>query len=299
MIYEISHHTTIGYSQSVSISHHLLHLSPRPVPHQVCRRHALLIEPSPTISKDSTDYFGNPTTYLTIEEPHIELSIISRSNIEVTAPASIDPGKTPAWDGIAGLLRHATDRELLDVYQFAFDSPFTQTGNGVADYAAESFPPGRPVLEAAIELTGRIFDEFKYEGGVTDIHTPVDEVLEERRGVCQDFAHLQISGLRSLGIPCRYVSGYLQTLPPEGQERLVGADASHAWLAIWVPGSGWVDLDPTNNVVPGEQHITIAWGRDYGDVSPINGLVVGGGGHDVNVAVDVAAVDAPDDLPVA
>ena len=292
MIYDVSHHTTIRYSQSVSISHHLLHLSPRMVPHQVCRRHALMIEPSPTISKEAIDYFGNPTTYLTIEEPHVELSIISRSNVEVMPVPPVDPGSTPAWDGIPGLLQKATERELLDVYQFAFDSPFTQSGNGVAAYAAQSFPPGRPVLEGALELKHRIFTEFKYEGGVTEIHTPVDTVLAERRGVCQDFAHLQISGLRSLGIPCRYVSGYLQTLPPEGQERLAGADASHAWLAVWVPDTGWVDLDPTNNLIPGEQHITIAWGRDYGDVSPINGLVVGGGGHDVKVAVDVVAVDA-------
>ena len=291
MIYDVSHHTTIGYSQSVSISHHLLHLSPRRVPHQVCRRHALMIEPSPTISKEATDYFGNPTTYLTIEEPHVELSIISRSNVEVMPVPQVDPAATPAWDSIPGLLQKATERELLDVYQFAFDSPFTVSGNGASAYAAQSFAPGRPVLEGALELTHRIFTEFKYEGGVTEIHTPVDTVLKERRGVCQDFAHLQISGLRSLGIPCRYVSGYLQTLPPEGQKRLAGADASHAWLSVWVPGTGWVDLDPTNDVIPGEQHITIAWGRDYGDVSPINGLVVGGGGHDVKVAVDVVAVD--------
>jgi len=292
VIYDVSHHTTIRYSQSVSISHHLLHLSPRMVPHQVCRRHALMIEPSPTISKEATDYFGNPTTYLTIEEPHVELSIISRSNVEVIPVSPVDPATTPAWDSIPGLLQNATERELLDVYQFAFDSPFTRSGNGAAAYAAQSFPQGRPVLEGALEFTHRIFTEFKYEGGVTEIHTPVDTVLNERRGVCQDFAHLQISGLRSLGIPCRYVSGYLQTLPPEGQERLAGADASHAWLAVWVPDAGWVDLDPTNDVIPGEQHITIAWGRDYGDVSPINGLVVVGGGHDVKVAVDVVAVDA-------
>jgi transglutaminase-like putative cysteine protease len=291
VIFEVSHRTTFTYSQSVSISHHLLHLSPRVSPYQTCRRHSLIIEPPPTIIKEATDYFGNPTTYLTIEEPHDELSIIARSNVEVTAPPARVAGGTAAWDNIAAMLRQAKERDLLDVYQFAFDSPFTQSGNGAAAYAAGSFPAGRPVLEGAIDLMHRIHTDFKYEGGVTDVYTPVDKVLAERRGVCQDFAHLQISGLRSLGIPARYVSGYLQTLPPEGKERLVGADASHAWLSVWVPETGWVDLDPTNDTLPGVQHITVAWGRDYGDVSPINGLVLGGGKHEIEVAVDVAPVN--------
>mgnify|MGYP003677103505 CR=1 FL=1 len=290
MIYDVSHHTTFDYSRSVSISHHLLHLSPRICAYQTCRRHSLLIEPPPTIIKEATDYFGNPITYLTVEEPHRELSIVARSTVEVAAPPGVVPGRTLAWDSIAGMLKNSREHDLLDIYQFAFDSPFTQSGNGAAAYAASSFPVGRPVLEGAIDLMNRIYTEFKYEGGVTDVHTPIDTVLAERRGVCQDFAHLQISGMRSLGIPSRYVSGYLQTLPPEGAERLVGADASHAWLSVWVPESGWVDLDPTNNVLPGNQHITVAWGRDYGDVSPINGLVLGGGQHTVNVAVDVSAV---------
>ena len=291
MIFEVSHRTTYSYSQSVSISHHLLHLSPRVSPHQTCRRHSLMIEPPPTIMKDATDYFGNPTTYLTIEEPHDELSIVARSNVQVTAPPPRNPAQTPAWESITAMLREAKERELLDVYQFAFDSPFTQSGNGAAAYAAPSFPAGRPVLEAAIDLTHRIHTDFKYEGGVTDVYTPVDKVLAERRGVCQDFAHLQISCLRGLGIPTRYVSGYLLTRPAAGQERLVGADASHAWLSVWVPGTGWVDLDPTNDVLPAEQHVTVAWGRDYGDVSPINGLVLGGGKHEVAVAVDVVPVN--------
>jgi transglutaminase-like putative cysteine protease len=291
VIFEVSHRTTYSYSQSVSISHHLLHLSPRVSPHQICRRHSLMIEPPPTIMKDATDYFGNPTTYLTIEEPHDELSIVARSNVQVTAPPPRAPAETPAWDSIAAMLREARERDLLDVYQFAFDSPFTQSGNGAAAYAAPSFPAGRPVLEGAIDLMHRIHAEFKYEGGVTDVYTPVDKVLAERRGVCQDFAHLQISCLRGLGIPTRYVSGYLLTHPPAGKERMVGADASHAWLSVWVPGTDWVDLDPTNDVLPSEQHVTVAWGRDYGDVSPINGLVLGGGKHEVEVAVDVVPVN--------
>jgi len=290
VIYDVSHRTTFSYDQSVSISHHLLHLSPRTSPKQVCHRHSLMIEPPPTIMKEATDYFGNPTTYLTIEEPHSELSIVARSSVEVGGPPPPDASGSAAWDTITEMLKQSTDRELLDVYQFAFDSPFTQSGNGVAHYAESSFPPGRPVLEGAMDLMSRIYTDFKYEGGVTDVYTPVDKVLADKRGVCQDFAHLQISCLRSLGIPARYVSGYLQTIPPEGQERMVGADASHAWLSVWVPGTGWIDLDPTNDVLPGEQHITVAWGRDYGDVSPINGMVLSGGEHEIEVAVDVVPV---------
>ena len=292
MIFDVSHRTTFTYSQSVSISHHLLHLSPRVCPRQVCRRHSLMIEPPPTIIKEATDYFGNPTTYLTIEEPHSELSIIARSSLEVMAPPVCAPEATPAWDSVAEALNRPAERDLLYVYQFVFDSPFTRSGNGVAAYAEPSFPPGRPILEGAIDLMNRVHADFKYEGGVTDVHTPIDVILAQRRGVCQDFAHLLISSLRSLGLPARYVSGYLLTRPPEGQPRLVGADASHAWLSVWVPGTGWVDLDPTNNLLPGEQHITVAWGRDYGDVSPINGIVIGGGAHAVKVAVDIAPVGA-------
>jgi transglutaminase-like putative cysteine protease len=290
VIYNITHRTTFEYIQSVSISHHLLHLAPRPCPQQVRRHHGLIVEPPPTIIRNDTDYFGNPTTYLTIEEPHRELVIAAKSSIEVMTPSLPAPEDTSPWDKVPTLLSGATGREMLDIYQFVFDSPFTESGNGIADFAAKSFSPERPILEAALELTARIFNDFTYEGGVTDISTPVEEVLKEKRGVCQDFAHLQISCLRSMGLPARYVSGYLLTHPPEGKERLVGADASHAWLSVWVPEHGWIDLDPTNNLIPRDEHITLAWGRDYGDVSPINGLVVGGGQHEIDVSVDVQPV---------
>lgn len=292
MIFEVSHRTTFRYSQSVSISHHLLHLSPRACLNQICRRHSLMIEPPPTIMKEATDFFGNPTAYLTIEEAHDELSIVARSSVEVMPPPARAPEATSSWESVTGMLDRTTDRDLLYAYQFVFNSPFTRSSDAVADFARDSFPPGRPVLAGAIDLMNRIHAEFSYEGGVTDVHTPVDIVLAQRRGVCQDFAHLLISSLRSLGIPARYVSGYLLTRPPEGKPRLVGADASHAWVSVWVPTTGWVDLDPTNNLLPAEQHITVAWGRDYGDVSPINGIVIGGGSHEVDVAVDVVPASA-------
>ena len=192
----------------------------------------------------------------------------------------------PGWESLAAVLPDASDADSLDALQYAFQSPFTQSHDAHA-YAENSFPQGRPVLECAIDLMSRIHREFTYEGGVTDLSTPVDNVLAERRGVCQDFAHLQIACMRSMGLPARYVSGYLRTHPPAGKERRIGADASHAWLAVWSPDHGWVDLDPTNDLLPGDEHITVAWGRDYGDVSPINGMVLGGGEQEVSVAVDV------------
>jgi transglutaminase-like putative cysteine protease len=293
VIFVVRHRTTYEYSHPVSISHHLLHLLPRDSRNQKCQRSSLIVEPAPAISKSDRDYFGNHVTYLTVEEPHRKLVIFATSTVEVAPLPLPDPAATPSWDGVHRALAGATDQQALDAFQYAFDSPHTGsgnggTGNGAYDYARPSFPQGRPVLEAAVDLTGRIFRDFTYEGGVTDISTPVDEVLKQRRGVCQDFAHLQLSCLRSLGLPARYVSGYLLTRPPEGKEKLVGSDASHAWVSVWCPGHGWVDLDPTNNLMPGEEHITVAWGRDFGDVSPIKGLVVGGGEHKVVVQVDVA-----------
>lgn len=288
MIYEVTHNTTFEYTQSVSISHHLLHLAPRPNPHQICHRHALFIEPAPAVTENSTDYFGNPTSYITIEEAHDVLSIASRSTVEVLSPVVGDPGLSPGWEQVAKGIEEALGEEMLEISQFRFESPQAVSDGPAREYALPSFPADRPILEAAVDLMDRIYTEFAYEGGVTDISTPVDTLLNERRGVCQDFAHLQIACLRAMGLPARYVSGYIMTHPPEGKEKLVGADASHAWLSVWVPGDGWTDLDPTNNQIPSGEHITVAWGRDYADVSPINGLVIGGGKHEIDVSVNVA-----------
>ena len=286
MILDISHRTTFKYDFQVAMSQHLVHLSPRETPVQVVHSHSLTVDPAPALRSEDVDYFGNTTNYLTIDEPHDELRVVSRARIEVSTPVLPPPETTEPWDKVSCILGQNFDRSTLDAYSFVFGSPLTLSQDALA-YAEPSFPTGSPVLYGAIDLMGRIYRDFKYEGGVTDISTPVDRLLADRRGVCQDFAHLQIACLRALGLPARYVSGYLLTHPPEGQERLVGSDASHAWLAVWVPEYGWVDLDPTNNLLPAEEHITIAWGRDYGDVSPINGMVIGGGEHKVDVAVDV------------
>ncbi len=293
MRYDISHVTEFVYSQPVSISHHLLHLSPRPAYHQTNHRSSLVIEPAPAVNEPGLDYFGNPTSFLIIETPHEKLRINARSLIDVQTPTAPEPLSTTPWDQVLERVKADSAKPMLDVAQYMFISPFTKAGDEVEAYARRSFLPGRPVLEAALELTTRIFQDFTYDGSATDVSTPVDEAMRLKRGVCQDFAHLEIACLRKLGLPARYVSGYLLTHPPEGQEKLVGADASHAWLSIWVPDHGWVDLDPTNDLIPGDEHITLAWGRDYGDVSPVNGVMVGGGAHEVKVAVDVRPVDAP------
>jgi transglutaminase-like putative cysteine protease len=255
-------------------------------------RHSLLIEPAPAANEAVEDYFGNASSVLTIEERHSELVIQARSTVEVVAPELPVPADTTPWEQVPakaqGTSMGGSGGLDVGVLQYVSASRHTRAVRAALDYARPSFAAGRPILEAALDLTRRIHGDFAFDSAATDISTPVAHVLKERRGVCQDFAHLGITCLRTLGLPARYVSGYLLTRPPEGKEKLVGSDASHAWVSVWCPGHGWVDLDPTNNLMPGDEHITIAWGRDYGDVSPIKGLVVGGGGHKVEVSVDVA-----------
>jgi len=288
MMYDIRHRTTFTYEDVVSVSHHVLHLSPRRHPRQRALETAMLIDPSPAVDSQGSDYFGNPVHYLTVQEPHDQLVVEARSRIDVQPlPASIDLGASERWVETRESLAAAADDTTLQAFQFVFDSPYSVADEDVRDYALQSFVGDRPVLEAAMDLTSRIYREFEYRGGVSDVSTPVRDVFDMRKGVCQDFAHLEIACLRSLGLAARYVSGYLRTRPPEGKEKLVGADASHAWLSVWCGSNGWVDFDPTNNVIPNVEHITIGWGRDYGDVSPINGFIVGGGAHQVAVAVDV------------
>jgi len=288
VIYNISHRTVFSYSQAVSISHHRLHLMPRSTPRQNPLWSTIVVEPTPSLRSESRDYFGNRVIYLTIQEPHEQLEVRASARVDVQAAPPTAPELSRPWDAVARELETTRDADALDAYHFAFDSPYVASNGEIDDYARLSFPPGRPVLAAAMNLTGRIFNDFTYEGGVTSVSTPVTEVMAQRRGVCQDFAHLELACFRTLGLPARYVSGYLLTYPPPGQEKLVGSDASHAWISVWCPELGWVDFDPTNNTIPGNEHVTLAWGRDYGDVSPVNGFMVGGGDHEITVAVDVA-----------
>ena len=285
MNYRIRHLTEYHYSEPVSVSHHGLHLTPRPRPQQNCRTFRLVIDPQPTGLTERTDYFGNISNFCDIHQPHQQLSVVAESEIELQPPPAYSAATTLPWE----TARQAARDEFAQS-QFLFDSPFVRTAAKFADYARQSFTPQCPFLPAVLNLTERIHKEFKYDPRATTIATPVAEVFEKKRGVCQDFSHLEIACLRSLGLAARYVSGYLQTTPTPGQTKLIGADASHAWLAVYCPGDGWIDVDPTNNTLPALQHLTIAWGRDYGDVTPIRGVILGGGTHRLHVAVSVEPV---------
>jgi transglutaminase-like putative cysteine protease len=290
MNYNITHRTLYEYAAPVTVSHHVTRLEPRASNTQECEKFSLKIFPEPTLRKTRLDYFGNRLCFFAVQEIHSQLEIITHSRVAVIARKLPPPGATPPWEQVAGLYRDPVSPEVIEPYQFVFDSPQVRASFEFADYALASFRPETPLLLGVADLTRRIFEDFKFDPRATTVATPLEEVWKKRRGVCQDFAHLGIACLRSLGLAARYVSGYLRTHPPEGQARLVGADASHAWFRIFCPGTGWVDFDPTNNVQPGEEHITVAYGRDFDDVSPVAGILTGGGRHVVRVSVDVEEV---------
>jgi len=288
----VRHVTRYDYGEAVPVSHHLVHLSPRPHPRQRCRRNTLTLEPAASIRVDQIDYYGNPVSYFAIQEPHHELAIIAETEIEVVPPPLFEPGQTLPWELVRAQVRAAAGGSDHDsVAQFAFASVMITPSRELLDFATPSFPRGRPVGEAVLDLTLRIHREFTFDPSATTTATPLHEVLTNRRGVCQDFAHLQIGCLRSLGLAARYVSGYLRTLPPPGRPRLIGADASHAWLSLWCGNSQWVDFCPTNGRLVDTDFITIAWGRDFDDVSPAHGVIYAASTHSLEVSVDVEPVE--------
>lgn len=292
MRYQLIHRTKYTYEGSVTVSHHLARLAPRALPGQRCPWHELHIVPVPVGRGVHIDAFGNTTAYFEVEGKHETLEVTARSLVEVAPAEAQEPSGTPAWESV----RDACQAEKLtpgsDAGAYRFASPMVPVGPDFAAFVRPDFPPGRPVLEGVIALMGRVFREFRFDPRATDVTTPVAEVLRKRAGVCQDFAHLMLACLRSIGIPARYVSGYLETAPPPGQARLIGADASHAWVSVFCGDeAGWVDADPTNNLLPGERHITVAWGRDFSDVSPLRGVTLGAGGQFLEVAVDVIPLD--------
>ncbi len=291
MIYRIKHITTYKYSSPVSLCHNLAHLSPREAPRQRCRETQMQVLPAPAVEKAHVDYFGNPVIFFTVQEPHQKLVVTAEHTTEISPFQCPEPSQTLPWESVRDQLASSHDPDGIDAYQYVFDSPYIRASADLAAYAKPSFWPGRPILEAVLDLTKRIYREFRYDPDATNLSTTLAEVLAERHGVCQDFAHLQIGCMRSLGLAARYISGYLLSKPPEGKQRLVGADASHAWISFWCPGFGWIDADPTNDMVPSDEHIILGWGRDYDDVSPIKGVILGGGQHRVLVSVDVAPAD--------
>jgi transglutaminase-like putative cysteine protease len=288
--YRVRHLTSYAYEETVSVSQNEVRLLPRELPHQRVRGAALRVDPSTGPVPVETDYFGNATCFFTLAEPHIRMQVEAASEVEVVAPGLPDPADTPAWELRRDRARCDLSEAGLAAHEMVFESPYVALVPEVAAYAAPSFPPGRPVLEAALDLMARIHRDFEYRPGATSVDTGLAQLLADRRGVCQDFAHLGIGCLRALGLPARYVSGYLRTEAAPGSARLVGADASHAWLALDCGEAGWVDLDPTNDRPAGEEHVTLAFGRDYGDVSPIKGVILGGGEHTLEVSVEVTAL---------
>jgi len=290
MKYRISHTTKYTYADTVPFCRNLVYLTPRNTSRQTCGRHRLTIRPHPATSHRRVDYFGNTATAFSIDKGHRVLQITATSSVELTAPVLPAPNATPGWEQVRdGLPTDATTGGLND-YQFVFRSPHVPFHKPLADYALQSFTSGRTILEALEDLNCRIHSDFEYDQKATNVSTPILEVFQKRRGVCQDMAHLMIGCLRPLGLAARYVSGYLRTHPPTGKPRLTGADASHAWISVYCGRDGWIDVDPTNRVFPSTEHVTIAWGRDYSDVCPVAGMFIGDRRHQLTVAVDVAAV---------
>jgi transglutaminase-like putative cysteine protease len=291
LTYRVRHRTTYEYEDPVSVSHHILRLTPHNSVRQNCKQSTITVTPKPSTATKHVDYFGNATMCFTLLEPHERMVVEALSELEVTALAQPDFSTTPSWESVRDSLPANYTDDGLTAYQFVFDSIRIKARPELKEYAKQSFPAGCPVLEGVMDLTHRIFTDFRFDSKATEVSTPVETFFEKRRGVCQDFSHLQIACLRSLGLPSRYVSGYLRTLPPPGKPRLIGADASHAWCSAWAPGTGWVDFDPTNDCVPSDGHITVAWGRDYSDISPVHGVLLGGARHTLDSGVDVLPVD--------
>lgn len=292
MIYKIIHRTTYKYIYPVSAGNHVACLKPRSFTHNQLAHIALHIHPAPITLTERVDYFGNLLYFFTVQEPHRRLIVEAKSEVVRTSDAVRNTRPSLPWEESTQALANDHTSEGLNAYQFQFESPRIRIRPEFAAYALQSFTPERPMREALLELTARINRDFRFDAKVTNVKTPIEEVFKKRRGVCQDFAHVQIACLRSINLAARYVSGYLRTYPPPGRPRMVGADASHAWVSAYCHDLGWLDMDPTNNVAPSDGHVTLAWGRDYGDVSPLRGLILGGGAHTLSVEVDMEPVAA-------
>jgi len=290
MKYRVIHTTEFIYDVRVDLCHNEARLLPRELPHQKVLSAGLKITPAPDDHYERYDYFGNRTAYFSLQQPHDRLVVTATSEVRIERPELPAPVESLAWEAARARLHSERTVEIIEASQFTLDSLMVTADDLLADYARPSFTAGRPLLEAVHDLMQRIYREFKYDPEFSTLATPLKQVLQHRSGVCQDFAHLAIGCLRSQGLAARYVSGYIETAPPPGKQRLVGADASHAWFSVYQPGTGWLDFDPTNNQRPGEQHITVAWGRDYTDVTPLKGVAFGGGEHELQVAVDVLAM---------
>ncbi|KAA5606740.1 transglutaminase family protein [Roseospira marina] len=292
MDYHVRHVTTYRYAGAVTISHHAGRLIPRAFAAQKVHSAGIEISPTPSHRCQRKDFFGNTLTNFTLTEPYSTLRVTATARVSVQPPPLPEALATPSWESVASRLSSAVGADLADACQFTFNSPLITGSDALRAYGAEVFTPGRPILDGAVELCRRIHTDFTYDPTATTIATPLGQVMQDRRGVCQDFAHVMIGAMRSLGLAARYVSGYVLTQMPGTGDHLEGGDASHAWVSVFVPvagapNGGWIDIDPTNNKIVTHEHIVTAWGRDFDDVSPIKGVMLGGdaGTPEVSVAV--------------
>jgi transglutaminase-like putative cysteine protease len=290
MLYSITHTTTYQYHETVDLCHNIAMLSPRDTDTQTCHSFTIAISPVPEIIEEYTDFFGNKIAYFVIEQEHEELSVTATSVVEKKEPEEkITNPATQSWESVKETLQVSTGNFVFEK-QYCIPTDITATTRAIEAYAMASFLPGRSFYEAAQDLMKRIYTDFTFTPGFTTVSTPLSVVLKERKGVCQDFAHLAIACVHAMGLPARYVSGYLETLPPQGEEKLIGVDASHAWFAVFIPDMGWVDFDPTNNQLPTSQYISIGWGRNYSDIIPLRGVIMSSSPHELSVSVDVRRI---------
>lgn len=293
--YHVIHETFYHYAMSVALSQHLLHLAPCHSEFQCVLHHHIEISPEPFERKAHHDWFGNACEWIAVRQPHEHLRLIAASTVEVIErPKGWREATGPAWESVAAMLSAFPSKAPLEAQEFALASPQVPLLEEVRLWALASFTPGRPLLDAARHLMQRMWREFEFDPKASTVSTPVSEIFQRRRGVCQDFAQLMLCALRSLGLAARYMSGYILTHPAPGTRRLIGADASHAWVQVWCPENGWVGFDPTNNQQPNLEHIILGWGRDFSDVTPMRGVILGGASHEVEAHVTMMPVEVRD-----
>jgi transglutaminase-like putative cysteine protease len=292
--FQVLHETFYEYAFGVSLSQQLLRLKPRDFQFQQCDAHQVWLSPSPSESHEATDYFGNHVRYVVITRPHEKLVISAQSEVTVLQRAGKESlSGSQAWEEVCAGFKSIGNPSRLEPLKYLFASPKVELSDALADYARSSFGPGVSVLAGSVHLMERIHEEFRFDPQATDVSTPLSELFELKRGVCQDFAHFMIGCLRAIGLSARYVSGYIQTHPAPGKPRMIGADASHAWVSVYCPSIGWVDLDPTNRCMVNLEHITLGWGRDFSDVTLLQGVMLGGGAQQLDVQVTVTALPQP------
>jgi transglutaminase-like putative cysteine protease len=294
MIYRVRHVTRYDYRTPVDLSAHVAHLKPRNLPSQQVLQAEVRAAPAVSWRREGRDHFGNDVTWLSLDAAHATFEVTAEATVDVVFPEAPDPAATPSWETVARIAA-AGGPEGWQAAEFVFDSPLAQAQDDARAYAAASFSPGRPILAALLDLNARIKRDFTFRAGVTTTSTPIRDVLRRREGVCQDFAHLMISMLRGFGVPARYVSGYIRTRPAPNQTRRLGADQSHAWVGAWLgPTHDWIGLDPTNGIVVRDEHVMLGWGRDYSDITPLRGVILGGGEQTLLVEVRLEALSDAD-----